>query len=77
MPEKPSPPTPTPSPPVPPPEPLPSPPVAKLQPSPTGDGDTPHIILTLPTGKRLQFYFARGNKKRSAGSTLAAHAASL
>ena len=36
-----------------------------------------HISLTLPTGKRLQFYFARGNKKRSAGSTLAAQAASL
>ena len=38
---------------------------------------TRHISLTLPTGKRLQFYFARGNKKRSAGSTLAAQAASL
>ena len=83
MPENPSPPRPTPQPPVPPPEPLPP------NPSPAPlVGETVaialwatqhirHISLTLPTGKRLQFYFPRGNKKRSAGSTLAAQAASL
>jgi hypothetical protein len=73
MPENPSPPGPIPAPPVPPPEPLPpnpSPPVAKLSRRPLGDA-------TLPKGKRLQPYFAGGNKKRSAGSTLAAQAASL
>jgi hypothetical protein len=36
-----------------------------------------HISVTLPIGKRLHFYFPAGNKKRSAGSTLAAQAASL
>lgn len=82
MPENPSPPRPTPPPPVPPPEPLPP------NPSPAPPGETVavalcgtqhirHISLTLPTGKRRQFYFPTGNKKRSAGSTLAAQAASL
>jgi len=35
------------------------------------------ISTALPTEKRLHVYFARGNKKLSAGSTLAAQAASL
>ena len=35
------------------------------------------ISPALSTEKRLQVYFARGNKKRSAVSTLAAQAASL
>ena len=82
MPENPSPPTPTPPCPVPPPEPLPP------NPPRTSGSETVafalsatqlirHISLTLPTGKRLQFHFPTGNKKRSAGSTLAAQAASL
>ena len=35
------------------------------------------INPALSTEKRLQVYFAQGNKKLSAGSTLAAQAASL
>jgi hypothetical protein len=42
-----------------------------------GDAIVCHISLTLPTGNRLQVYFARGNRNRNAGSTLAAQAASL
>ena len=83
MPENPSPPRPTPQPPVPPPEPLPP------NPSPAPlVGETVaiaswamrhirHNRLTLHTERRLQSYLPSGNKKRSAGSTLAAQAASL
>ena len=79
MPENPSPPTPTPPSPVPPPEPLPPNPspaplvgkLARVRPA----GDTTYVTSAsrFPQGTGYSF----GNKKRSAGSTLAAQAASL
>ena len=43
----------------------------------TQPGRAKGIGTALPIGKRLQLYRPGGNKKRSAGSTLAAQAASL
>ena len=77
MPENPSPPTPTPPCPVPPPEPLPpNPPPTPGTTVAVALWETQHISLTLPQGSAT-LYFPGGNKKRSAGSTLAAQAASL
>ena len=80
MPENPSPPTPTPPCPVPPLEPLPPNPPPypgrKCSRRPVGDAR----YVTQPHASHREsatLYFPTGNKKRSAGSTLAAQAASL